>query len=151
MPDGTPPDQLIPTKLADYLAVMSKAVFQTGMSWRVVEAKWAGTLEVFRDFDPQTLLELTPDDVDAIAIDTRITRNRRKVEATIANAKRLLELDEAHGTFQNYLRSHADFDSLIKDLTKNFKFLGRMGAFYMLYVVGEEVPDHTAYMASTRK
>ena len=53
----------------------------------------------------------------------------------------------AHGSFQNYLRSHADFDALIK----NFKFLGWMGAFYMLYIVGEDVPDHTEYMASTRK
>ena len=106
MPEGNPPEQIIPTKLADDLAVISKAVFQTGMSWRVVEAKWAGTLEVFR--------------------------GRRKVEATIASARRLFELDEAHGSFQNYRHSHADFDALIKDPIKNFKFWGRMEAFYML-------------------
>jgi len=56
----------------------------------------------------------------------------------------------AHGSFQNYLHSHADFDALIKDLIKNFKFLGRM-CFYTLYIVGEDVPDHTEYMESTRK
>ena len=39
MPFGTPPEQIKPTSLNDYLEVMSKAVFQSGMSWRVVEAK----------------------------------------------------------------------------------------------------------------
>jgi DNA-3-methyladenine glycosylase I len=150
MPDGVAPEQIIPTKLGDYLAVMSKAVFQSGISWRVVEAKRAGTREVFRDFDPQTLIELSPDEVDAMATDTRIIRNRRKVEAIIGNARRMLELVDEHGSFQAYLRSHPDFDTLHKDLRMNFKFLGSVGAFLMLYVVGEPVPDHTQYMTSGR-
>ena len=151
MPDMNPPEQINPTKLGDYLDVMSKAVFQTGISWRVVESKWAGTREVFRDFDPSTLVELTPDDVDAMAIDTRIIRNRRKIEAIIGNARRMLELEQQHGGFRDYLRSHgSDFEALVKDLRKNFKFLGDMGAFYFLYVVGEQVPDHEQFMASRR-
>ena len=95
MPDMNPPEQIKPTKLADYLDVMSKAAFQSGISWRVVEAKWAGSREVFRDFDPQKLVELTPDEVDAMATDTRIIRNRRKVDATIHNAQAMLYLDRA--------------------------------------------------------
>jgi hypothetical protein len=150
MPDMNPPEQITPTKLGDYLDVMSKAVFQSGISWRVVEAKWAGTREVFRDFDPQTLIELSPDEMDAMATDTRIIRNRRKVEAIIRNARRMLELADEHGSFQVYLRSHPDFGALHKDLRKNFKFLGDMGVYYMLYVVGEQVADHTEYMASRK-
>ncbi|MDA0797856.1 MAG: DNA-3-methyladenine glycosylase I [Chloroflexi bacterium] len=150
MPDMNPPEQITPTKLGDYLDVMSKAVFQSGISWRVVESKWAGTREVFRDFDPQTLTDLSPDEVDAMATDTRIIRNRRKVEAIITNARRMLELADEHGSFQAYLRSHPDFETLHKDLRKNFKFLRDMGVYYMLYLVGEQVPDHTEYMASRK-
>ncbi|MGB2696089.1 MAG: hypothetical protein WBD55_13010 [Dehalococcoidia bacterium] len=31
------PAQITPTSLGDYLDVMSKAVFQTGISWKVVD------------------------------------------------------------------------------------------------------------------
>jgi 3-methyladenine DNA glycosylase Tag len=62
----------------------------------------------------------------------------------------VLDLDDEHGGFQNYLRSHDDFGALVKDLRKNFKFLGDMGAYYFLYVVGEQVPDHEEFMASRK-
>jgi 3-methyladenine DNA glycosylase Tag len=46
------PKKIKPQSLADYLEVMSKSVFQTGISWKVVEAKWPGTREAFHGFDP---------------------------------------------------------------------------------------------------
>ena len=147
----TPPEQINPTRLGDYLEVMSKAVFQTGISWRVVESKWPSTRVAFRDFDPDVLVELTPAELDELSADTRIIRNRRKVEAIIANAARMLELEHEHGDFRSYLRSRGgDFDGLVKDLRRNFKFVGDMGAYYFLYVVGEQVPDHEEFMASRR-
>jgi 3-methyladenine DNA glycosylase Tag len=54
----------------------------------------------------------------------------------------MLELDESYGGFRNYLRSHSSFEELVKDLRKQFKFLGDTGSYYFLYVVGEEVPAH---------
>ncbi len=48
-----PPQQIQPDSLANYLDVLTKAVFQSGISWRVVEAKWAGTREALFEFDPQ--------------------------------------------------------------------------------------------------
>ena len=43
MPEMTPPEKIDPQSLDDYLEVMSKAVFQSGMSWKVVEANTAST------------------------------------------------------------------------------------------------------------
>jgi hypothetical protein len=60
----------------------------------------------------------------------------------------MVELDEAHRGFRNYLRSHGGFEGTVKDLRKNFRFLGEMGAFYFLYVVGEEVPSYEDWCAS---
>ena len=134
------PPQIKPEKLADYLDVLSKSVFQSGISWRVVEAKWDGTRAALRGFDPEELVRLTPDEVDALAADTRLIRNRKKIEATIHNARTMLELEKEHGGFQAYLRSHKDFDSLVKDLRKRFKFVGDMGAYHFLWVVSEPVP-----------
>src|SRR6266511_5492570 len=84
------PTQIRPKGLADYLDVLSKAVFQSGMSWRVVEAKWDGTREAFRGFDPHSVANLTPKQIDGLAEDTRLIRNRRKIEATVENAETML-------------------------------------------------------------
>ena len=142
------PEQINPQRLGDYLDVMSKAVFQTGMSWRVVENKWPGTREVFHDFDAERVASMSLDEIDAIAGDTRVIRNRRKIEAIVSNAARMVELDKRHGSFKSYLRSHGGFEGTVAALRKEFKFLGDMGAYYMLYVVGEEVPSHEEWIKS---
>ena len=78
-------------------------------------------------------------------------RNRRKLQAIVANARRLIELEEEHGSFKDYLRSHESFEDTVKNLRKQFKFLGNTGAYFFLYVVGEEVPSHEEWMASNRQ
>lgn len=81
-------------------------------------------------------------DVAALAADTRVIRNRRKIEAIVTNARRLLELDEAHGSFADYLGSLDGFEAQVKDLRKQFKFLGDTGGHYVLWVVGEDAPAY---------
>ena len=121
---------------------MSKSVFQSGMSWRVVEAKWPTIREAFHDFDTKAVASLSESEIDALASDTRVIRNRRKIEGIVSNAARILELDAQHGGFRNYLRAHDDYESLVKALRKDFKFLGDMGCYRFLWVVGEEVPPY---------
>jgi len=152
MPTTQPPERIVPKDLRDYLDVMSKAVFQAGFSWPVVASKWPGTREAFLDFDPEAVAGMVEPDIDALALDTRIIRNRRKIEAIVGNASKILDLESEHRTFRAYLRSHADFDSTVKSLRKEFKFLGDVGCYFFLYVVGEEVPPHDVLEASrTRK
>ncbi|HEU4759999.1 MAG TPA: DNA-3-methyladenine glycosylase I [Dehalococcoidia bacterium] len=142
------PQQIQPRSLADYLEVMSKAVFQTGISWRVVDAKWPGTREAFRRFDPSAVAALTPDELDALAGDTRLIRNRRKIEAVVDNARQMLELEQRHGSFRDYLRSHGGFEETVADLRKRFKFVGDLGAYHFLWVVSEPVPSYEDWCAS---
>ena len=146
-----PPEQISPDSLDVYLEVMSKAVFQSGMSWKVVESKWPSTKEAFLGFDVRKVAALTPFDIEELAQDTRVIRNRRKLEATVYNAQQILALDEEFGSFQQYLRSEEDFDSTLKRMKKDFKFMGPTGVYYLLYVVGEEVPPHDEFEARYRK
>jgi DNA-3-methyladenine glycosylase I len=135
------PKQIKPKQLADYLEVMSKAAFQAGISWQVVEAKWPGTREAFDNFDPGVITKYTGTKMAQLLEDKRVIRNHLKLEAIVFNARRMLELDTKYGGFRKYLRSFGSYDELAKDLRKNFKFLGEMGVYYFLYVVGENVPD----------
>ncbi len=142
------PEKIQPYNLADYLEVMSKTVFQTGISWRVVHAKWPGIKDALRGFDPEAIASFTQSDLEQLVQDKRVIRNRRKLEAIVLNARRLLELNKSHGSFKGYLRSHGSFEETVKDLHKQFKFLGDTGAYYFLWVVGEEVPSHEEWLAS---
>ncbi len=66
--------------------------FQSGLSWRTVLAKRPAFREVFAGFDPAAVAGFGPPDVDRLLLDARIIRHRRKIEATIANARAVLAL-----------------------------------------------------------
>jgi 3-methyladenine DNA glycosylase Tag len=140
------PTQITPHDLADYLAVITRAVFQSGMTWRVVEAKWDGFRRAFAGFDPPVVAAFTDDDVERLVADKGIIRNRRKIEATIANAQAMLSLEDGPGGFVGWLRSRGDFDATVSALRGEFRFLGDLGAYYVLYVVGEPVPTHEEWV-----
>ena len=100
------------------------------------------------DFDAETIAQFSEPELEALVQDTRVIRNRRKLEAIVSNAQRMLELDEQFGGFQQYLRSHADSRSTVQDIRKQFKFMGDTGTMYFLHVVGEEVPSHDEWVES---
>ena len=131
-----------PTTLAGYLAPLARVMFSTGISWRVVDSKWPGIEAAFDGFDPGHVAALSDADVDRLMGDTRIIRNRRKIEAIRANARRLVELDAAHGGFNHYLDSLPDYDATRTELRKQFAFLGDSGVWLFLWMVGREVPPH---------
>lgn len=142
------PERIQPQKLGDYLEIMTKAVFQSGISWKVVQSKWPGIKDAFMDFDAETVAQFSEPELEALVQDTRVIRNRRKLEAIVSNAQRMLELDEQFGGFQQYLRSHADFRSTVQDIRKQFKLMGDTGTMYFLYVVGEAVPSDDEWVES---
>ncbi len=142
------PQKIEPQSLADYLEVMCKAVFQSGMSWAVVKAKWPDIKAAMHDFDPVAIAFLSEKELDELAQDKRVIRNRRKLAAIVKNAQTMRDLEEEHGSFQNYLRSHGGFEATVKDLRKRFSFLGETGIYYFLYVVNEDVPAYEEWCAS---
>jgi Methyladenine glycosylase len=143
-----PPKRIKPKSLADYLDVMSRIGFEAGLSWRVVDAKWDDIRRAFHGFDPERVARMAPPAVDKLLEDDRLIRSRRKIEATIDNAATMLALDGEHKSFRRYLRSHADFESTVKDLRKRFKFLGDNGAYRFLWIVGEQVPSYEEWAKS---
>jgi DNA-3-methyladenine glycosylase I len=66
--------------------------FQAGLSWITILRRRPGFREVFADFDPEVVAEMGEHDVEALMHDTRIIRNRAKIEAAISNARVVLEL-----------------------------------------------------------
>ncbi|MGH7727461.1 MAG: DNA-3-methyladenine glycosylase I [Vulcanimicrobiaceae bacterium] len=125
---------------ADYLSVMSRAVFQAGLSWKLIESKWDGYLRLFDDFDPAQVARYGEADIERILADGAVVRTRKKILATIENAKTLLALEREHGSLRAYLRSFGGYAALVADLRTRFKFLGELSAYYFLFRTGEPVP-----------
>jgi 3-methyladenine DNA glycosylase Tag len=130
-----------PDSLSGYLERMSKVIFQSGMNWKVVEAKWPGIKEAFGGFDVQKVARLTPSGIERLAMDPRLIRNRKKIEAIADNAAMLLELDKAPGGFGGYLSAMGSFEAQRAGLTEHFRFLGETSAPMFLAMVGEPIPQ----------
>ena len=77
-----------------------------------------------RNFDIESVAARSTDDVEELAQYTRVIRNRRKLAAIIQNACQIIDLDEEHTGFANYLRSGGSYELTVKDLRKQFKFMG---------------------------
>jgi 3-methyladenine DNA glycosylase Tag len=147
MPKGSPPPRRRPKSLADYLEALSRPVFQAGISWRVIDAKWDGIRRAFEDFDPEKVAAFGPKQVDALLANEAVVRSRPKIEAVIDNAQTLLELDAEHRGFRRYLKAHGDTQAVAADLQRRFRFIGPSGAYMFLYMVGEPVPPHDQWPA----
>ena len=131
-----------PKDLSGYLDALARVMFQTGISWRVVDAKWPGIRAAFHDFDVQRVAKFREADIDRLMGDTRVIRNRRKLEAIRENAREMLALDAEYKGFKRYLDSLGDFDATKKALHKQFAYVGDSGAWYFLWSVGRKVPAH---------
>jgi 3-methyladenine DNA glycosylase Tag len=125
---------------ADYLAIMSRAIFQAGLSWKLIDSKWDAYLRLFDGFDPRLVAAYGEGDVERIMADGGVVRTRKKIVATIENARVLCELERLHGTFATYLRSFGTYEELAADLRRRFKFLGELSAYYFVFRSGERVP-----------
>lgn len=71
---------------------ISLEAFQSGLSWLVVLRKRPAFRAAFAEFDPEAVARFGDDDVARLLGDAGIVRNRAKIEATIANARAVLEL-----------------------------------------------------------
>lgn len=146
-----PPPQINPTSLNDYLEIMTKVVFQSGMSWKVVENKMATIKDAMDGLDVHKVADYDERDIERLMQDARVIRNYRKLVAIRDNARKMLELEKVHGSFKNYLRAYGDFDGTLKAIKSDFKFMGPMGIFVFLYVVKEPVPGYEEFKSKYKK
>jgi DNA-3-methyladenine glycosylase I len=67
--------------------------FQSGLSWLVILRKRPAFRTAFAGFEPAAVARFDDADVARLLADAGIVRNRLKIEATVANARAVLELD----------------------------------------------------------
>ena len=85
--------------------------FQAGLSWLTILRKRPAFREVFANFEFAEVARFGDDKIAALMGDARIVRNRAKIEATVTNARRALELVESDGSLAHFLWSYEADDS----------------------------------------
>ena len=135
---------------------------QAGLSWITILRKRENYRLAYADFDVQRVASFTDEDVERLLSDSGIVRNRRKIEASINNAKQFINIQKEFGSFDSYIWSFVDHEPIInewdrledvpattelserlsKDLKRRgFKFLGPTTVYAHLQATGL-VNDH---------
>ena len=136
----TIPDVIDAPGANDVLAIMTRAVFQAGVSWAQIARRWNAYPHAFAGFDVEAVAAFNDFDVERVLEEPGILRMRRKVTATIANARALSTLLAEYPSFHDYVASLPDYAARVKDVKKRFSFMGDMNVWYLLFRLGEPVP-----------
>jgi DNA-3-methyladenine glycosylase I len=145
---------------------------QAGLSWDTILRRRDGYRRAFAGFDPVKVARFDRTKQAALLCDTRIIRNRLKIDAAITNAQAFLVVQGAFGSFDAYVwqfvggspivnrwkhaaeipTSTRESDQLSKDLRqRGFRFVGSTIMYAFMQAVGM-VNDHTAecFLAGSR-
>ena len=134
------PDVVQDPRLRDYLEVMTRAVFQAGVSWKQIADRWDAYAEAFAQFDVERVAAYDEIDVERVLATPGVMRTPRKIRATIANARALLATDREYGGMNAYAGAFGSFSELAKDFKRRFTFMGDMNVWYVLFRTGNAVP-----------
>ena len=135
---------------------------QAGLSWWTILQRRENYRKAFANFDYKKVAKFSQEKVKKLILDASIIRNRAKIEATVNNAQRFLEIQKEFGSFSKYIWSFVDgkpkvnncktlrevvptspeSDALAKDMKKRgFKFLGSTTLYAHMQATGL-INDH---------
>jgi DNA-3-methyladenine glycosylase I len=135
---------------------------QAGLSWSIVLKKRDGYRDAFSRFDPEKVARYTEKRIQALILDPAIIRNRMKIDSAVRNARAVLAIQEAFGSFDAYCWRFVDgrpklnrwkamkeipatsleSDAFSKDLKRRgFSFVGSTVIYAHMQAVGM-VNDH---------
>jgi len=135
---------------------------QAGLSWSTILKKRQGYQKAFDNFDAKKISKYTEKKIEKLLNNPEIVRNKLKINATIENAKRFLEIQREYGSFDAYIWSFVAGDTIVNNRNtmadvpvstpeaeamskalkkKGFKFVGPTICYAFMQAVGM-VNDH---------
>ena len=130
---------------------------QAGLSWETILRKEQAFRAAYHRFDVATVAAYDDTDRERLLADAGIIRNRLKINAAIENAKAIIELQQAHGSFGEWLDHHhpQSLHGWMKLFKATFKFTGGeivneflMSTGYLAGAHDAECPIHAAVLAA---
>ncbi|HLW29659.1 MAG TPA: DNA-3-methyladenine glycosylase I [Brumimicrobium sp.] len=133
---------------------------QAGLSWSLMLKKEDNFKTAFDDFSIDKVASYKEEKVEELMGNVGIIRNRRKIEAVIYNANKIIEFQKKYGSFSLWLDQYIDYSlsEWTKLFKKNFKFTGEkiveeflMSTGYMKGAHSEDCPIYNKIIKSEPK
>jgi DNA-3-methyladenine glycosylase I len=103
------------TKLFEFLLLDA---FQAGLSWLTILKKRNSFRKSFDNFDYKKIAEYSEKKVNELMNNKGIIRNKLKIEASINNARKFVQLQEKYGSFDQYIWQFTQGQCLINHWEK---------------------------------
>jgi len=140
------PRRVTAPSLDDHLEIMTRAIFQAGLSWAIIAARWPAFRTAFDGFAIDRVAAYGEADVERLMQTDGILHSRSKIEGTIKNAQTLRTLVQAFGSIDAYTARFADYDALYADTRTRFSYVGDLSCYYWLFRTGLPVPRFERWM-----
>jgi hypothetical protein len=145
------PRRVIDPTLSDHLGIMTRAVFQAGLSWAIIAARWEAIDAAFERFDVARIAGYDAGDIDRLMATEGIIHSRKKFAGTIANARTFIKLERECGSIATYVNRFGRYDDLFADVHRRFAFVGDLSCYYWLFRTGNPVPTFERWIAAQPK
>ena len=100
---------------------------QAGLSWDIILKKEKGIKDAYRGYSYFKIAEFNSDDIKRILNDNEVIRMKRKIEAIIYNAKKVVSISKKHKSFKSFLDMYhpLTLSEWIQVFKNEFKFVGK--------------------------
>lgn len=127
-----------------YLEVVARAIFASGLAWEVVDRSWPETRAAFARFAAVKVAALSDRDLSHLSATPGVIGNTAKIEAVRSAAGFLMDKKHEYGSVGRWLGSLAGFEQQQRAL-RELRFIGPFGAYYVLSVAGFDVPEYAKW------
>jgi DNA-3-methyladenine glycosylase I len=94
--------------------------FQAGLSWSTILNKRENFRNSFDNFEPGKVAHYSEKRIQKLLNDAGIIRNKLKIYGTVNNAKKFIEIQKEHRSFDNYIWQFTDHKT-IRNSWKNIR------------------------------
>lgn len=130
---------------------------QAGLSWETILKKKDNFFKAYSNFEIKKVAKYNEKKFAALMQDAGIIRNRLKINAAIENARTIIQLQKAFGSFRKWIEHHHPLpkEEWVKLFKKTFRFTGGeiVNEFLMSagYLPGAHAESCPVYKKVTKK
>lgn len=142
--------------------LLSLELMQAGLSWDIILKRRASLNAAYSNFNPHELIKYSKEEIEELYQDSRVIKNKLKINAVFNNAHKYFEIIDQYGSFSNYFWSFVNNEPIINNVTdeslvpakndlseklakdlkrRGFKFIGPTITYSFMQAIGM-INDH---------
>jgi hypothetical protein len=156
VPKRATPNERIPRRvmqptLDDHLEIITRAIFQAGLSWALIDARWDVFRQSFDAFAVERVAAYDDGEIERLMAVDGIIHSAKKLRGTVENAQALVAVARDFGGIDAYIAGFSTYAQVLADARERFAFMGDLSCYYWLFRTGNPVPVFERWIAGQPK